>query len=218
MSDIESKVKGLNERLRSDLGTRPQYAWVRGDELRQVTKDIDANGNDKLEMKELPSGLVAMTCKSRVVYMADVYKHILPAEIFTQSFIMCARMECQISEDLWRKTMPGTPYEKWNYVPVTQSVHGQTHLVYRREPDLETTKLFIQAIRQLKRKIEELKTFKQLEAQSHAEYEAGLAKKRAQAVEIGRDLAPAFGVHTPGEKDGVSFPTVELKQKKQVTN
>ena len=205
----QSFVNGLNERLLSDLGSRPLYRWMRGGELWMPVSMKNDDGSQAYETCQTDSGIFVEVPVSHKFMFCEMFKGVIDPRTFNKAWILCAEEACLLTTDQWRDVHPGIPYRPKAFVPAT--VMGRA--VIQLAPTMDQTLKIIGLVRANRKRMEELKTFKDVEYEDNK-----LAAKERQAVfdkgaAMGRERLVAGQFHSPGKKDSVSMPSIQRERK-----
>lgn len=177
-------IRRLNDRLLSDLGENPRYAWRWSEDLLHVMEIVDPETGQVQLREACINGIYAMT-------PVTVVRKLLP--FHPNCWVMCALVEVNKRDG----SFAGTGNHAW--IPLSSSRSGPVCLPSGEIPDISVTESLIASVRA---------------ERSRSPIEAGLEWEEQQARkekarwnrcydEI-RDASTAFH-NVPGKKAHVSF-------------
>lgn len=175
-------VRQLNERLRTELGTNPRYAWRWSENLLHVMGVLDKDGSPVYVEGRSPDGLVTMVPKTAV-------RKLLPNH--ENCWVVCALVEVDEKDG----SLEGTGNHAW--IPLSSANSGPVHTY--DTPTLSLTEYVIEAIRETRAKRPVDYTREAEEALSKREQDHWL-----NIYEQIREASTAF-YNVPGKKGHVSF-------------
>lgn len=208
----ESFVATLNERLMSELGSRPVYRWIRGGELWMPISMKNDDGSQAYETVRTETGLYVEVPVSHKFMFCEMFKASVEPQVFNKAWVLCAEESCLLTVEQWKSVHPGVPYKEKTFVPAC--VLGKA--VIQLSPTLDQTMKIIDLVKANRRRMEELKTSKDLQ---YVENEIVAKERKAKydrGAAMGRERLVAGQFHVPGKKDSVSMPSVTKSAKGSV--
>ncbi len=124
-------IRKLNEYLRSELGSNPQYGWKWSEDLFHVMEVIQPDGTPVYVEGRSPSGLTIMVPKTERRKLLPHHNH---------CWVICALVEVNERDG----SIAGTGDHAW--VPVSSANSGPVCIM--GEPDMNMTRYVVEAIRE----------------------------------------------------------------------